>query len=123
MTFSLLSPSKKLSQLIAQSWLEGERFSFDKNFLVEHGIFSEHEAPYIDNIDVVEVPPEPRLVGTITMVGEGHLEIYITYPQRPTDVENPPTDEQLTRWINSDVNSEPFAPWDDFSPWIPYTCC
>jgi hypothetical protein len=123
MTFNLLSPSKKLSQLIAQSWLDGERFSFDKDFLVEHGIFSEDEATYINNIDVREVPPEQNLFGTITMVKEGHLVICIPYPQRPTDVENPPTDEQLTRWVNSDVNSDPYVPWEDFSPWIPYTSC
>lgn len=123
MTFNLLSPSKKISQLLAQSWLDGERFSFDKDFLVEKGIFSEDEATYIENIDVIEVTPEQNLIGTITMVAEGHLQIYIPYPQRPTDVDDAPTDEQLTRWVNSNVNSEPYTPWDDFSPWIPYTCC
>jgi hypothetical protein len=122
MTFNLLSPSKKLSQMIAQSWLDGERFSLDKDFMVENGIFSEDEATYIKKIDVVEVTPEQNLVGTITMVAEGHLQIYIPYPQRPTEVDDAPTDEQLTSWVNSKVNSEPYTPWG-FSPWIPYTSC
>jgi hypothetical protein len=123
MSFNLLSPNKKLSQLIAQSWLNGERFSFDKQFLIDYGIFSEEEAQFIEDIQVIEEPPEPQYIGTITMNREGCLQIYIPYPQRPTGVENEPTDEQLTRWINSDVNSEPFVPWDEFSPWIPCTCC
>ncbi|HEY9742631.1 MAG TPA: hypothetical protein V6C90_19275 [Coleofasciculaceae cyanobacterium] len=123
MPFNLVSPSKKISQLIAQSWLNGERLSFDKNFMVENGLFSEDEAQYIDDIQVVEESPEPRFVGTITLNQEGRLQIYIPYPQRPTDVNDAPTDEQLTRWVNSDVNSEPFVPWDEFSPWIPYTSC
>ena len=123
MPFNLVSPSKKISQIIAQSWLNGERLSFDKNFMVENGLFSEDEAQYIDDIQVVEESPEPRFVGTITLNQEGRLQIYIPYPQRPTDVNDAPTDEQLTRWVNSDVNSEPFVPWDEFSPWIPYTSC
>jgi hypothetical protein len=123
MTFNILSPSKKFSQLIAQSWLDGERYSFDKKFLVEKGIFSEQEAQSIHQIEVREVPPEHNLVGTITLLEDGQLELYIPYPQLPTDVENPPTPEQLTSWINSDVNSEPYGPWEHFSPWIPYTTC
>ena len=91
--------------------------------MVENGLFSEDEAQYIDDIQVVEESPEPRFVGTITLNQEGRLQIYIPYPQRPTDVNDAPTDEQLTRWVNSDVNSEPFVPWDEFSPWIPYTSC
>jgi hypothetical protein len=110
-TYNVLSPSKKLSQLIAQSWLDGQPLHVDKQFLIENDIvsveeadyykyeiFPKHEPPYIIYIDTVQVDQEQK--GTIQ----------ITYsPERPCEV----TDEELKEWVNSDTNSSPwFAPGD-----------
>jgi len=110
-TYNVLSPSKKLSQLIAQSWLDGQPLHVDKQFLIDNDIvsveeadyykyeiFPQHEPPYLIYIDTVHVDEEEK--GTIR----------ITYsPQRPGEV----TDEDLKNWVNSDTNSSPwFAPGD-----------
>ena len=64
-------------------------------------------------------PPGPPYLGSHT---EGLppylLNLYIPYPQRPTEV----NDEQLMTWVNSEINSEPLSPFQ-ISPWIPYSTC
>jgi hypothetical protein len=122
MAFNLVSPNKKLSQLIAQSWLDGQRLTIDKKFLVDSGLFSAEEAQYIEEIQVDENPPGPPYIGTVTMDKTGSLQIYVPYPARPTEVENEPTDEQLTRWVSSPLDSEPYLP-GEINQWIPYSCC
>ena len=122
MTFNFVSPNKKFSQLIAQSWLDGQRITIDKNFLIENGLFSEEEAQYIEEIQVDDNPSEPPYIGTVTMSKTGHLQLYVPYPLRPTGVEDEPTDEQLTRWVSSPLDSEPYLP-GEINQWIPYSCC
>jgi hypothetical protein len=123
----LLKRNKKLSQLIAQSWLPGGEYIKEQlcgtqdqvlELLVVEDILTEEEAKYT-RIEVDTNPPEPPYLGSIK---EGLppylLNLYIPYPQRPTEVK----DEQLMSWVNSEISSEPLSPFQ-INPWIPYTSC
>lgn len=128
MAFNVISPNKKLSQLIAQSWLDGQKLHIDKEWLIKQGLISQKEAPYYDDkrIEVDESPnPEPdpdhpsgpKYIGRITFTEEGKIRMYIPYPERPP-VENL-TDEDLKEWVESPEDSKPWLPKN---PYIPYTC-
>ena len=127
MAFNFIGPNKKLSQLIAQSWLDGQRLDINKKWLLEQGFISQEEAPYYDEMIEVERNPSekpdpehpngPKYIGIITLTEEGKLHMYIPYPERP-NVEGL-TDEVLKEWVNSTTDS---APWLPAHPYIPYTC-
>ncbi|MBD2129190.1 hypothetical protein NDI39_03630 [Microcoleus sp. ZQ-A2] len=108
-TYNVLSPTKKLSQLIAQSWLDGQKLTIDKNFLVENDIVSVEEADYYKyEIMGKKEPPYVIHIDTVHVDQEQKGTIQITYsPERPGEV----TEEELNEWVNSDTNSSPwFAP-------------
>ena len=124
MAFNFIGPNKKLSQLIAQSWLDGERLEINKDWLIEQGLISEEEASYfkvmVDSNPREKPSPDHKYIGDITVDEEGEerkLLKYIPYPERPNAEEL--TDEVLEEWVNSDPNS---APWLPINPYIPYTC-
>lgn len=110
-TYNILSPNKKLSQLIAQSWLDGERLDINKKFLIKNDILSKEEAEYYEVV-VRENPPGPPYRGVIDAV-EGR--IVIPYPDRPAEV----TDEDLEQWVNSDTNSPPWIPPENLQILLP----
>lgn len=117
MAYNLLSPNKKLSQLIAQSWLDGQQVSFDTQFLIDNHLLSENEAQYVE-IHVDTTPCGPPYIGKIEgIVGGDGYSMYIPYPNRPAEV----TNEELTQWVDSPVDSSPYTPFK-ISQWIPYTC-
>jgi hypothetical protein len=109
MTYNVLSPNKKLSQLIAQSWLEGQKLHIDKKFLIENDIVSVEEADYYKyEIERKKNPPYKIRIDTVPVdtAKKGMFEISYS-PERPSEV----TDEELNEWVNSDTNSSPwFAP-------------
>ncbi len=101
--FSILSSNKKLSQLIAQSWLDETRIPLrDKDFLIENGILSTEEAKFY-NIVVEENIQGPPYEGSINAVT---ATISIPYPERPREV----SDKALRDWVDSP---------SDCAPWIP----
>ncbi|MEH2239220.1 hypothetical protein [Nostoc sp.] len=114
--FNTLIPNKRLSQLIAKSWLENREINIDKEFLVNNGIISEFEAKYQINIHVERDLPPREYKGGITPQKSGY-KINVPYPKRPTS-ENLPEDV-LREWVENDSNS---APWTPTNEWIPYTC-
>ncbi|WP_019503926.1 hypothetical protein [Pleurocapsa sp. PCC 7319] len=128
MAFNFVNSNKKLSQLIAKSWLDGQRLEINKKWLLEQGFISQEEAPYYDDemILVEQTPSEnpdpkhpngPKYIGIMTLKEEGKLHKYIPYPERPdADLVS---DEVLEEWVNSDPDS---APWLPPNPYIPYTC-
>lgn len=123
----LLERNKKLSQLIARSWLPGGEHIKEQlggtqeqvlELLVAEEILIEEEAKW-SRVEVDINPPGPPYLGTLNEgVPPYLLNLYIPYPQRPTEVK----DEQLMTWLSSEINSEPFSPFE-ISPWIPYSCC
>lgn len=96
-TYTVLSPTKKLSQLIAQSWLDGKELTIDKKFLVHNKILSKKESELF-NVEIKES-------------GSGYInaatfEICFVYSK-----ERPPvTDQELQAWINSPEDSPPWVP-------------
>jgi hypothetical protein len=122
---NLLEFNKKLSQLIARSWLPGGE-EIEKRFLgsqeeviqllVDEGIVTAEEAPYI-GVNVDTNPPGPPYVGNIQEGVDPVLTLYIPYPKRPSQV----TSAELTTWVDSQINAAPYSPFE-ISQWIPYTC-
>lgn len=96
-TYNLLSPTKKLSQLIAQSWLDGNALTIDKKFLVDNAIFSEGEAELF-NVEIQE--------SGSGYINAATLEICFVYSQERPSV----TDQELQEWIDSPENSAPWVP-------------
>jgi hypothetical protein len=97
-TYSILVPTKKLSQLIAKSWLDKQPITINKEFLVQNNIFSEKEIELFE----IEESENPQ-GGYIDAV---NFKIHIPYPERPSQV----TDEELQQWLNSPENSPPWVP-------------
>lgn len=110
--YNILSPNKKLSQLVAKSWLDGNRISLsDRNFLINNDILSAKEAAFFE-IVVHEDSKESEL-GYINAVTR---EIFMPYPQRPEKI----TDEALENWIDSSSDSPPWIPEDkQLRNWLP----
>ena len=100
-TYSILDPTKKLSQLIAKSWLDKQPITINKDFLVKNEIFSEKEIELFE----IEESDNPQ-GGYIDAV---NFKIHIPYPERPEEV----TDETLQTWITSPENSPPWVPEDE----------
>lgn len=100
-TYSLLSPTKKLSQIIARSWVGGPRLPTDehelKEFLVHNDIFSKKEA----ELFTIEMQES----------GEGYINAatfkicFVYSKERP-----PVTDQELQEWIDSPENCPPWVP-------------
>ena len=103
-TYNLLSPTKKLSQLIAKSWVGGEPLPTDehklKKFLVHHDIFSQKEAELFR----IEMKKSGR-----GFINAPDFEIRFIYSK-----ERPPvtavTDQELAEWIHSPENCPPWVP-------------
>ncbi|MEH1870567.1 hypothetical protein [Nostoc sp.] len=114
--FNTLIPNKRLSQLIAKSWLENKEINIDKEFLVNNGIISEFEAKFNIDIHVERDLPPRQYKGGITPQPDGY-KINVPYPQRPSS-ENLP-ENVLREWVENDSTS---APWTPTNEWIPYTC-
>lgn len=96
-TYNILRPTKKLSQLIAKSWLDGEELTIDKQFLVENDILSKQEAELFQ-VEIQESGPG--------YINNATLEICFVYSK-----ERPPvTDQELQEWIDSPENSAPWVP-------------
>ena len=122
--------NKKLSQLIAKSWLPNDPEGADlkkillrgdsgeiKNWLVTHGVDLEDWFRVSLNVEVswdtfVGTLKEITSLGTISDRSETYI---LPYPPRPAAV----TDEQLERWVN-DTNPDNKFPLD---PYIPLTAC
>ncbi|MEH2365487.1 MAG: hypothetical protein V7K75_03070 [Nostoc sp.] len=144
--FKVLQPSKKLSQLIAQSWLpDGDSYVKDlftegdsdkvKSFLKDRGLLSELDAQYATiKIDPSQRPLEPNSTGVV-YVGEltvekdskGEFTIYnitIPYPEEPAELKSNP--QILEEWVNSPDGEQPYTPVGispvQISRWIPLTC-
>lgn len=96
-TYNVLSPTKKLSQLIAQSWLDGEALTIDKNFLVDNHILSQEEAEFF-NVEIKE--------SGAGYINAATFEMCFVYSQERPSV----TDQELQEWINSPENSPPWVP-------------
>lgn len=114
--FNTLIPNKKLSQLIAKSWLENKEINIDKDFLVNNGIISEFEAQFKIDIHVERDKPPREYKGGITPQQYGY-KINVPYPPKPSS-DNLPEDV-LREWVENDSHS---APWTPSNEWIPYTC-
>lgn len=127
-TNDFLVRNKMLSQLIAQSYLPGQRwirsiFAGDqegiKDFLIEKKIITANESMHSRfDVDFQPSPPPPFL----GLVMEGNADdaaliFKIPFPTRPDQL----TDEQLNSWLTSPLDSEPWTP-NTFSIWIPYSC-
>jgi hypothetical protein len=99
---SILHPTKKLSQLIAKSWLDGTRLSLgDSKFLIENDILSDEEAKFFKiEVDDSPAPPYRGYTNIVT------AKFYIPYPKRPEGVE----DKDLEDWVNSPTDSPPWRP-------------
>ncbi|MDZ8140833.1 MAG: hypothetical protein RM049_37030 [Nostoc sp. DedQUE04] len=144
--FNVLQPSKKLSQLIAKSWLrDGDSEAKDvftegdpdkvKSFLKDRGLLSELDAEYATiKIDRCELTPEPNSTGVV-YIGEltiakddagefTNYNITIPYPEEPAELRNHP--EILEEWVNSPDGEELYTPVKispvQISRWIPLTC-
>lgn len=115
--FNIIRPNKKLSQLIAQSWLDHQELNIDRLSLIQNSLLSEFEAQFVTKVKVDEDPEGPPYLGGIT-VGKDGYRIFIPYPKQRPDVV---TDDELTTWVNSTVGSEPYTPFG-ISQWIPYSC-
>jgi hypothetical protein len=108
-TYNILSPTKKLSQLIAKSWLEQQPITLDKDFLVKNDILSEKEAEIFE-IDEDEQPSQTEgSIGDGGYIDAVNFKIHIPYLERPPEV----TNEALQNWINSSENSPPWVPEDE----------
>ena len=96
-TYNVLSPTKKLSQLIAQSWLDGNALTIDKKFLVDNHILSQKESELF-NVQIQE--------SGSGYINAATLEICFVYSK-----ERPPvTDQDLQEWIDSPENASPWVP-------------
>lgn len=137
--FNVLQPSKKLSQVIAHSWLpNGDGEAHDvftegnsdrvRDFLVQRGLLSRLDAQHANIIvdrSIRTTNPNSSVsvyIGTVAMERDenGEINIYtitIPYPERPTDL----TDKNLQDWFDSPDGEAPYTPVD-ISIWIPLTC-
>ena len=108
-----LEASRKISKLIAKSWLPGEeelkhQFLNDpKRVLAENGI---------DIPDGVEVVADPRSFDCSIVSDERYgmpekLLMKLSYPPRPAEV----TNEQLSDWVEGKVKYP--------APYIPLSTC
>ncbi len=101
-TYNLLSPTKKLSQLIAKSWVGGEPIPTEENelkgFLVHHEIFSKKEA------ELFRIEMQESGSG---FINAPDFEIRFVYSQEPPQEV---TEPELQEWINSPENCPPWVP-------------
>ena len=132
--------NKKLSHLIARSWLpgveaaemkatllSGEQDKIQK-LMVQAGVIENSEVEFFR----FDIDPNPKPLAPPSAAFLGHLDdeglpdtsvkyiFNIPYPQKiESDWEL--TEEQLRSWLATSPESEPWEPFQ-FSRWIPYTC-
>lgn len=111
-TYNILAPAKKLSQLIAKSWLEKEHLTIDREYLIEHDILTEEEANYFTTIKAHGGSKKPAHRGRVDVVGKS---IEIAHHLRPPSI----SDEVIEAWINSPSNAAPWIPEDsELAKWL-----
>jgi hypothetical protein len=132
--------NKKLSHLIARSWLPGVEAAEMKatllsgeqdkikKLMVQAGVIENSEVEYfefhIDPNPKPLAPPSAAFLGY--MVEEGRSDTVlrsifnIPYPQK-IESDWGLTEEQLRSWLATSPESAPWEPFE-FSRWIPYTC-
>lgn len=135
-----LIPNKKLSHLIARSWLpgvEGEKIkatllsgnqSEIQELMIQTGVVSKDEAKFcrfdVDSNPQPNQPPLGAFAGSIVEEANPNtpeiLIFKIPYPQK-IESDWGLTEEQLRSWLATSPESEPWEPFQ-FSRWIPYTC-
>src|SRR5690349_18232134 len=94
--YNILIPQKRLSQLIAQSWLDGKRIPLeDKNFLIEQKILSKEEAE-VFRIILVETNQ--------VEIDEVDKKIVMPYYQPEPEVLE---DADIRKWLDNWVKSNP----------------
>lgn len=135
-----LIPNKKLSHLIARSWLpgvEGEKIkatllsgnqSEIQELMVQTGVVSKDEVKFCRfDVDPNPQPNEPPFVAFVGNIQEDKdpstTEILIFKIPYPQEIESAweLTEDQLRSWLATSPESEPWEPYQ-FSRWIPYTC-
>ncbi|MFB2920611.1 hypothetical protein [Aerosakkonema funiforme] len=130
----LAERGKKLSQLIAESWLSGkeeykEKFLLGdedalKELFIEKGIFDDKLDADRFTIEIRKDVEGPPYIGEITTWGEGSSEIPETKPLRfkliiPYPVPKPEIeDEELESWINNNDERQ----LEPLNPLIPLSC-
>jgi hypothetical protein len=140
LTDLLLVSNKKLSHLIARSWLpgvaaeeikatllSGEQDKISK-LMVQAGVIDQREVERCRfDIDPNPQPkelPSGAFLGSIDDEGIPGTTIKfifkIPYPQK-IESDWGLTEEQLRSWLATSPESEPWEPFE-FSRWIPYTC-
>jgi len=112
--FNLIKPSKKLSQLLAKSWLEKAPVSINRDFFINNDLLSDLDKQYVV-VNQVDLPKEPGLylpeepgpyVGLIKVESD---KVVITIPystQPPPDLK----EEDLRAWVENDREDEVIPP-------------
>jgi hypothetical protein len=134
----LLVRNKKLSHLIARSWLpgvEGEKIKATllgeqngiRELMVQEEVVSKKEVESCRfDVDPNPQPNEPPLGAFAGKIVEeanpNTTEILIFNIPYPQNIDRDlVTEEQLRSWLATPSDSEPWEPFQ-FSRWIPYTC-
>jgi hypothetical protein len=132
--------NKKLSHLIAKSWLPGaeaaemkatlisEEQDKIRNLMVQAGVIENSEVEFfwfkVDPNPQPQAPPSAAFLGHMDDEGLPETSVKyifnIPYPQK-IESDWGLTEEQLRSWLATSPESEPWEPFQ-FSRWIPYTC-
>jgi hypothetical protein len=139
-SLNLFVRNKKLSHLIARSWLpgaEGEKIkatllsgnqSEIQELMIQTGVVLKDEAKLcrfdVNSNPQPNQPPLGAFAGsTVEEANPNTPEILIFKIPYPQKIESDwgLTEEQLRSWLATSPESEPWEPFQ-FSRWIPYTC-
>lgn len=132
--------NKKLSHLIARSWLPGVEAAEMKatllsgeqdkikKLMVQAGVIENSEVDFfgfkVDPNPKPEAPPSGAFLGHMDDEGIPYTSVKyifnIPYPQK-IESDWGLTEEQLRSWLATSPEAEPWEPFQ-FSRWIPYTC-
>jgi hypothetical protein len=131
---------KKLSHLIAKSWLPGEEAAEIKakllsgeqdkikKLMVKAGVIEESDVEFfqfdINPNPQPNDPPGGAFLGALVDEGRPDTSVMrifkIPYPQK-IESDWGLTEDQLRSWLATSPESAPWEPFE-FSRWIPYTC-
>ncbi|SRR5579883_180147 len=117
------SQSKKVSQLIAKSWLandpegaEIKRVIYGRNSNEIKEMFKKYGVDLERFFDPLKIVVDwSSFKGILEEEVVGEVIYRLPYPPRPTEV----TDEQLEEWINNTDTNTQYPP----HPYIPLTAC